>query len=196
MKAPSRINLLPWRHRERVRQARVLLAASMSAVLFGLLLLWAAHWMLGDRIDGQERRNRLLEREIALLESGTARAREQHRQHRHLLARLSAIRHLQDQRPVVARVFDELANTLIDGIHYRRIEQRDQVLSVTGVASSNERISAQMRSIEGSPWFAYARLERISDDPRNQAYSSGASTFEMSFARTQPAAPAAAPPGP
>ncbi len=172
------------------------LAAAASAVFAGLLLLWAANWVLGDRIDAQERRNLLLEREIAMLDGRIARMREQYEQRGRLLARMSAIRRLQDQQRVIVSVFDELANTLVEGVHYQRIAQQDQVLSVTGVASSNERISAQLRSIDGSPWFAAARLERIRDDPENLAYGSAASTFEMSFSRVHAVADITAPPGP
>lgn len=188
VQAPLRINLLPWRQLERERRVRVVCGVLAGALAAAVVLVSIASWSLGRSIDGQERRNRLLVRETALLESRIAQAQDVQERHERLLARLAAIRQLHNDRPIAVHVFHELVNTLVTGAHYRRIEKRDLTLALTGVAVSGERVSALMRNLDSSPWFTGARLERIRDDPHNATYSSGASTFEMTVTQVQPTA--------
>ncbi|MCY4566282.1 MAG: hypothetical protein OXE40_17570, partial [Gammaproteobacteria bacterium] len=67
--AGSTINLLPWRDLERARRNRAMAGALAGAVLAGVLVVTAAGWYLQRCVEVQERRNGLLERETAVLET-------------------------------------------------------------------------------------------------------------------------------
>ena len=190
------INLLPWRELERARKNRLFVGAIAGAFAAGVAVVSMADWSLERRIEAQQLRNGLLERGSAMLQGRIAEARGLREQRELLLARMAVIGRLQNDRPVMVRVFDELVNTLANGMYYRQINMRGQSVSVWGVAESNERISALMRNLGNSPWFASPELKHIREDPGNREYGPGASTFEMSFVRVaQPAATGLVPDG-
>ena len=179
MRAGYSINLLPWREFERARRARAMAGAMAGAVLAGVLLVVASGWYFEGRIEAQERSNRLLEREAAVLERRIGEARAWQARKRELLERMDTIARLDNSRPGTARVFDALAGTLVDGIHYRRVERRGQSMEVEGFAASNGLVSELMRNLERSPQFTSARLRRLRKDPAGDAYGPQGSVFEM-----------------
>ena len=190
--ARSAINLLPWRDFERARGNKVLLAALGGVLGAAVTLIYASAWALDNRVELQDSRNRLLERESAVLQTRIAEVRRVRGQREQLLERMAVIQRLRNRRQVTVRIFDELANTLPDGMHYQRVELQDGSLKVRGVAASNERISLLMRNLTGSAWFAAPNLERIREVRMNSAYGPGAGTFEMTFVLQPPDAGAAA----
>ncbi len=108
------------------------------------------------------------------------------KQREDLLARMRVINELQGNRPVIVRVFDEVVQTLAKGVHYKKLEYEGNILSVAGVAESNNRISALMRNLDGSDWFTAPNLKGIKEDPTNSDYGEQASTFDLSFVQTNP----------
>ena len=87
---------------------------------------------------------------------------------------------------VIVRVFDEIVRTLADGVHYAELTMEKQALSVRGTAESNNRISALMRNLNDSDWFAEPNLKSIKEDPANPDYGEKASTFDLTFAQVNP----------
>ena len=184
--ARYQINLLPWRELERVRRNRTLFGTLTGVFAVGVMTVSLVDWSLDRRIEAQQQRNRLLEQETASLERRILAVRGLRERRDQLLARVAVIHQLQNERVVTVRVFDELANTLVGGMHYRLVEMRGGSLAVRGVAESNARISALMRNLDGSAWFASPNLKHVREDPGNRDYGAGASTFEMSFMQVHP----------
>ena len=187
----AQINLLPWREWRRERRNRAFLAGLGAALAGGAALIAAAGWHLDGRIALQQERNRFLQRGVAELDRQIAEIGDLRRQRAQLLARMAVIRGLQGNRPAVPRIFDELVSTLAEGLHYQRLELREGAFSVAGLAASNDRISALMRNLDASPWFAAPNLKRIEEAPQRLGYGLGASRFEMSFLQARPGEPEA-----
>ena len=72
------------------------------------------------------------------------------------------------------------------GVHYGKLQMDSELLSVAGVAESNNRISALMRNIDGSDWFSQPNLKFIKEDPNNPDYGEQASSFDLSFVQVSP----------
>lgn len=185
----ANINLLPWREWERERKQKEFLGQLVGVVVVGLLAIFGAGRYLDASIENQGARNNFLDREIKLLDERIAEIRDLRKQREDLLARMRVIQELQGNRPVIVRVFDQLVQTLAKGVHYRRAQLSGSSLTVAGVAESNNRISALMRNIDGSDWFASPNLKGIKEDPQNSDYGEQASTFDLSFVQTNPNAP-------
>ena len=100
---------------------------------------------------------------------------------------MRVIQQLQGNRPIIVRVFDELVQTLSQGVHYTKLEMATGQLALEGVAESNNRISALMRNIDGSDWFADPNLKSIKEDDENRVYGAGASVFDLTFRQVNPA---------
>jgi type IV pilus assembly protein PilN len=56
---------------------------------------------------------------------------------------------------------DQLVYTLPDGVYLNKIDQKAQLLTLSGVAQSNARVSAYMRNIDTSQWMAKPKLDVI-----------------------------------
>ena len=182
----ANINLLPWREWERERKQKEFLAQTGVVLLLGVLLILGAGQALNNSIATQEGRNAFMESRIAVLDKKIAEIKTLRKQREDLLARMRVINELQGNRPVIVRVFDEIVQTLAKGVHYRKLEMKGATLTVAGVAESNNRISALMRNLDGSDWFAAPNLRSIKEDPTNSDYGEQASTFDLSFVQTNP----------
>ena len=96
---------------------------------------------------------------------------------------MQVIQELQGNRPIIVRVFDELARRLADRVFYTRVAMNGKNLSITGIAESNNRISSQLRNFEESKWFSKPNVTDIVADPR---YGPTASRFTMSVEQSAP----------
>ena len=163
--------------------------ALAGAVLAGTLLMVAAGWHYERRLEAQEHRNLLLATETAALESRIEEARGWLARREELLRRMEVVGRLRNSRLETARVFDALANTLVEGIHYGRLERRGQTMEVEGFAASNRLVSTLLRNLESTPRFTSARLKRLGEDPRADAYGPNGSVFEMTFLQAARLAP-------
>ena len=97
------------------------------------------------RLEGQIKDIATLESEIAAL-----RARQQ------------AVEDLQSDRNLPVHLLAELVNQLPDGVYITKMSQVDQVVSISGVAQSNERVSELLRNLgNNTPWFSKPELVEI-----------------------------------
>lgn len=182
----ANINLLPWREWERERKQKEFLGQIAGVLLFAIVGVLGAGYYLDSSIEHQESRNDFLDRKIKLLDEQIAEISMLRREREALLARMQVISELQGNRPVIVRVFDEVVQTLAKGVHYKMANMEGTTLTVQGVAESNNRISALMRNLDASDWFAQPNLRGIKEDPNNSDYGEQASTFDLSFIQINP----------
>ena len=185
----ARINLLPWREQLREERKKEFLTILALVVLFAGALVFLGNRYVNGRIDHQNERNVFLKKEITLLEARILEIEELQARRAQLLDRMKIIQDLQGKRPVIVRVFDELARTLPDGVYFTNIGMKGAVLSVKGGAESNSRVSNLMRQMDGSEWLTAPNLTAV------KAVTSGAldqaNVFELSVKQTAPRAGAA-----
>lgn len=155
------INLLPWRDERRKQRQRDFLGMIVGFAVLSAVIWGAVHLQINRMIDAQESRNDFLQREIALLDEKIEEIRDLEREKARLLARMRVIQDLQANRPIVVHLFDEMVKTLPDGAYLNEVERKGEAVTLRGVAESNARISAMMRSIDGSDWMADPRLNVI-----------------------------------
>ena len=181
----ARINLLPWREELRNQRRTEYLTMVSICVVIALLVWGAIHWHFNERIDYQNSRNDFLETEISKLDKKILQIRELEKEKERLLARMKAIETLQTSRPIIVHIFDELVDSLPDGVYLKEIAQSDKKIVIKGVAQSNARVSNYMRNVEKSEWLKNPTLNIIqtaSEDGRRIA------TFTLQFEQTSPEA--------
>ena len=93
-----------------------------------------------------------------------------------LLDRMKVIQELQGNRPVIVRILDQLVRTVPDGVFYTELTAHNQVINITGIAESNNRVSSLMRRLDASEWFKDPNLEGVRAEPN---YGEQATTFNM-----------------
>jgi type IV pilus assembly protein PilN len=164
----TRINLLPWREMRRKEQDRQLLTIAVGAwILMGVIIFYA-HVHVTALIENQNRRNDFLNQEIAKVELEIKEIAELKKKRSDLIARMNVIYQLQGDRAKVVHLFDELARKLPDGIYLVSLNHVGGNIALRGVAQSNARVSALMRNLAASDWFAEPELEVINVKARGR----------------------------
>lgn len=156
-----RINLLPWREELRQKRKKDFLTAIVGAVLVGGLLAYAGKLGVQAQIRAQEGRNNILETEIAELDKQIEEILGLENQKERLLARMEIIEQLQRARPEVVHLFDEIVETLPEGVHLTEIRQAGNRIELHGSAQSSTRVSALMRNIDSSEWLRNPGLDVV-----------------------------------
>ncbi|WP_374089553.1 PilN domain-containing protein [Methylomicrobium lacus] len=149
----ARINLLPWREELRKQKQQEFVIAIGASVLATIGALVAVHLYIDGLKDYQTQRNQLLEAEIRQLDVQIAKIRDIEDTKTKLLAKIDVIQKLQESRPEIVHLFDEVPKTTPDGVYLTQLTQTGAALTFIGKTESNARVSAFMRSIDASNWL-------------------------------------------
>lgn len=174
----ARINLLPWREAERKRRKREFAIAAAIALGLSAVAALLVHLQVEAWIGGQETRNRFLTDQISQLDRQIKEIKALEETKANLLSRMNIIQQLQESRPEVVRLFDELVSTIPEGVFLTKLEQTGRNVVLEGRAQSNARVSAFMRNVEGSGWIGNPRLLLIEHKDKT---GTGLSHFRLSF---------------
>jgi len=172
----AHINLLPWRETERKLRQREFGFMLVGGLVLALAAAAYMHLYVEGLIDYQDERNSYLEGEIAQLDRKIAEIRNLEKTKANLIARMNIIQQLQESRPEIVHLFDELVDTLPEGVFLSKIRQSGRNLDLHGRAQSNARVSAYMRNIDASDWIGVAKLQVISQTAKQKG---GMSTFHL-----------------
>lgn len=157
----AKINLLPWREalrKEKQQEFFTMLGffAVVAAVIVGIV-----HVYHNQLIENQQSRNRYIEDQIAQLDKKIEQIKELEKEKQRLLDRMRAIEQLQGNRPLIVRFFDELINSLPEGVSVISVNQKGNDITINGEAQSNARVSSFMRNLDASKWLARPKLDII-----------------------------------
>lgn len=157
----ARINLLPWREELRRERRQQFFGLVVVFAILAVVAVLAGWWYFGQRLEYQQARNQYLERQIAALEEKIQRIEELEQVRQQLIKRQQVIEELQQDRAEMVHLFDELARTIPDGVYLTSMTQKDDVLTLKGIAESNARVSAYMRNLQNSKWLFQPELKII-----------------------------------
>jgi len=155
------INLLPWREEQRTQRNKDFVITCVVFALITLLAIGGVHYWFNQLIGHQNARNSYLEDQITALNKKIEDIKDLKSEREALLARMQIIEQLQASRPEIVHLFDEIVQTLPDGVFYTKITQKGRGLKLEGIAQSNARVSTLMRNIEASPWLDRPVLDEI-----------------------------------
>ena len=156
-----RINLLPWREELRQKRKKDFLVAVAGAAVMGIVLTFASRWYVQQQIENQQARNAILTEEIRMLDEQIAEINGLQALRERLIARMEVIQELQQARPNVVHLFDEIVDALPEGTHLTSVNQTNERIELVGVANSTTRVANLMRNISGSEWLANPELGGI-----------------------------------
>ncbi len=189
----THINLLDWRKARRERRKRDFAATLGLGVAIAGGIVVAAWMLTSGQLEYQQARNQYLRDQIKELDQKIKEIQELERVRANLLARMRVIEELQASRTASVRFFDELVNTLPEGVNLTGLKQQGAQVTLDGVADSNGRISTYMKNLDASLWFADPKLVVIKTNEKDQRRKS---EFQLQVTRlTTPKVPGAAPGG-
>jgi type IV pilus assembly protein PilN len=127
----------------------------------GAAVVYASKLTVQGWTDAQRGRNDLLRAEITELDKQIQEITGLESQRERLLARMQVITQLQRSRPEIVHLFDELVNTIPEGVNLLEVTQQGDRINIRGMAQSSTRVSALMRNIDGSEWLRNPGLDVV-----------------------------------
>ncbi len=179
----TRINLLPWRERQRKELQRQFASIAAGAIVLMVALILYIHLHMASLIDGQGSRNEFLNKEIALVEEKIKEIKSLEDEKQNLLTRMDVIQQLQTRRPEIVHLFDEFVRNVPEGVYLTGVTQSNTTVEITGVAQSNATVSTFMRNLDESEWLADPKLEVIEANLKDRIRTS---TFTLHVNQTVP----------
>ena len=156
------INLLPHREAARKRKREIFfvtlgVSAVIGGVIAGVIFLWFQAQVLA-----QQNQNTFLQTEIKRLEGQIKDIASLQSEIAALRARQQAVEDLQADRNLPVHLLNELVRQLPDGVYISTMKQVNQIVTIQGVAQSNERVSELLRNMaNNSDWLARPELVEI-----------------------------------
>lgn len=148
------INLLPYREERRKRRKQAFFAGLGLAALVGAGVVMAVMLLLQFLTSEQQSRNQYISNEIARLELQIKDIANLRAEIESLKARQRAVEDLQTDRNTPVELLNDLARLAPEGVYLTAIRQADKVVTLSGVAQTNERVSEFLRNISrGSEWL-------------------------------------------
>jgi len=156
-----RINLLPHREIKRKRQQTEFFTMLGAVVAFGVVIWFMVHLYLSGRLQEQQGRNKYLEDQIAILDKQIDEIKKLKDEVAALLQRKQVVEALQSNRNQTVLLLDQLVRQLPDGMYLKSVQQKGDVINITGYTQSNARVSTFMRNLGSSPYLENPNLIEI-----------------------------------
>ena len=156
------INLLPHREAARKRRREAFYATLGVSALAGGMIAGAIFLWYAAQISTQQDRNLVLQNENKRLDAQIKDIANLQAEIAALRARQQAVEDLQADRNMPVHLMNELTRQLPDGVYVTSVKQDNQVVTLQGVAQSNERVSELLRNLGSkSPWLSRPELIEI-----------------------------------
>jgi len=153
------INLLPHREERRKRKKIAFYAGLAVAGMVGLAVTGVWYLVVQQMISSQQQRNAFLQTEISKLDIQIKDIASLKAEIASLKARQKAVEDLQIDRNVPVHVLNELVKQVPEGIYITALKQEGQLLSVAGIAQTQERVSELLRNTAyNSEWLVKPEL--------------------------------------
>lgn len=153
------INLLPHREEKRQRRKIAFFAGLGMAAAAGLAVVGVWYLVVQQMTSSQQSRNDFLTAEIRKLEVQIKDIATLRAEIESLKARQKAVEDLQIDRNVPVHLLNELVKQTPEGVYFKTIKQDGQVLTVSGIAQTQERISELLRNTAySSEWLVTPEL--------------------------------------
>ena len=168
------INLLPYREERRKRRKAAFFAGLGLAGLVGGGLVVAAYLLLQFLTTEQQSHNQYIQTEISRLEEQIKDIANLKAEIESLKSRQRAVEDLQTDRNTPVQLLSDLARLSPEGIYLTAIRQSDKVVTISGIAQTNERVSEFLRNVSrNSEWLEKpdlieVKLANVSTNARDQ----------------------------
>lgn len=156
-----RLNLLPWRERQRLAAVRRFQRGLVVSLLFALCAVMVLDHMARQR--GLQQASRIAERQAGLAQlDGQLESLAQLRQARErTLAQSAALAALRVDQGVLPRLFAELERALSAGLQLTDLSLQDGQLELTGLGASSAVVAQFMRELQQSRLLEGLELKQI-----------------------------------
>lgn len=176
----AKINLLPWREELGKERQQEFIGIIVAVALAASALVWFVTGNIEGQWKAQKNRNSFIQKEMAVLSEQISEIQQLRDKKDQLLERMKLIQDLQGNRPIIVRLFDEIARSIPDDLYFTSLDINGAQVTVQGRAKSNNRVAALMRNFDDSDWFDAPNLISV------KAEKGGYNTFEVTMTQVDP----------
>jgi len=139
-----------------------------GAALLGIIIACGIYLHLGAQIETDTERVDFMRGEVAKLDKEVAEIRVLREEIMAVLARKQVVEVLQADRPILPRIFEELARDRPDGVYLTRLSSKGRRLQIAGAAASPTEVASFAKRLDGSVAFQSVRLLEVRTDTTPQ----------------------------
>lgn len=154
----TKINLLDWRAQRRALRQKQFVAMMVAGLLTAAVVFGATFISMDRALANQDDRNNFLKQQIVEVDQKIKEIQELEKVKNSLMSRMRVIEELQASRSATVHFFDDLVNTLPEGVNLTSVKQTGSRVTIEGIAESNGRVSTYMKNLEASDWFEDPKL--------------------------------------
>ena len=168
------INMLPYREERRRRRKAAFFAGLGLAALVGAGVVVAAYLLLQFLTTEQQSHNQYIQTQITQLEAQIKDIANLKSEIESLKSRQRAVEDLQTDRNTPVQLLNDLARLAPEGIYLTAIRQDSKLVTVSGIAQTNERVSEFLRNVSrNSEWLEKpdlieVKIANVSTNTRDQ----------------------------
>lgn len=152
-------NLLPHREAMRALQRDQFNKSMILAAILACVTAFVIYGAVSASLDSQKQNQDTLEQEIKQYEKQIIEIKDLESQIASLLARQKAVEDIQSDRNSPVRLLSELVKNTPQGVVITKLSQRDQDITIEGIAKSNETLSEFLDNLGKSDgWFSKPEL--------------------------------------
>ena len=176
------INLLPHREERRKRKKIAFFAGLGVAAVVGLAIVGGWYVIVDQLKIAQQERNQFLITENEKLDKEIKDIATLKAEIASLTARQKAVEDLQIDRNLPVHILNELVKQTPEGMYFTGVKQDGQVLTVTGIAQTQERLSEFLRNTAySSEWLSSPELVESKSSTVTAANKEQKRLFEFSM---------------
>jgi type IV pilus assembly protein PilN len=138
---------MPHRELRRAQRRRDFTVLLAGVAMLAACVVFAGGALLQRQVDAQESRNAFIRAENQRLDNELKAIATLRKEIEDLKARKTAVESLQANRNEPVQMLEELARHTPEGVFLRSVKQQGRVITLVGVAQSNERVSDYLRRL-------------------------------------------------
>jgi type IV pilus assembly protein PilN len=165
-----RLNLMPWRERQRLAALRRLRLMLVGAVVVALSAVLLMDQLARQRAHQQAVANNSQQAAIDVLDVQRAEHEGIRQSYDEVRAKTAALADLRAEQGLVTAVLADLERVLPEGVHLLRLELQGSRLRVVGVAASGAVVAQLMRELERSAVVSELELKSLESQPGGDAF--------------------------
>lgn len=158
------INLLPWREAQRERRTRKFYVVVATMLVLGVVLGLLISQLYQFKLAAQQQRNATISDHLERLNADIDGVSRYASDAERLGEQIAVFQALQSERTAAVQLFNDVAESVANGVIYQRLAKNGNNVSVIAVAGSERQVSEQLRRIAALSGLAVPSLSAVESE--------------------------------
>jgi type IV pilus assembly protein PilN len=169
-----RINLL---REQQIYKPNLVIIFGISLVFVSILVLFMQHYILVDKINYQQERNKYLQQEIDKYKDIQIENKNLEAKKALLIKNIDLVQAIETNRIQIIHLFEEVINLVPDGVFFSRLTQNTNKIFLEGVADSEKNFFILIKNFKQSKFLTNPQIYSI--EMKQDKLKSSVSHFKL-----------------